>query len=87
MFVLVDYVVLFSLLLCSLLIGIFFGRKKQDSREYTSAKGRLGVWPVGLSQAVSFVSAITVQVGSHHARRLQYTFLCTVLYTVLERPG
>ena len=74
MFVLVDYIVLFVLLLCSLLIGIFFGRKKQDSREYTSAKGRLGVWPVGLSQAASFISAVAVQVGSRHAFHLQYVY-------------
>ena len=67
MFALIDYIVLISLLLCSLLIGIFFGRKKQDSREYTSGKGRLGVLPVGLSQAASFISAITVQVWIYKA--------------------
>ena len=62
-FTIVDYIVLVSVLLCSLFIGIFFARKKQDSGEYTSGKGKLRVLPVGLSQTASFISAITVQAG------------------------
>ena len=62
-FTMVDYIVLVSVLLCSLFIGIFFARKKQDSGEYTSGKGKLRVLPVGLSQTASFISAITVQAG------------------------
>ena len=60
----VDYVVLVLFVIVSLGIGIFFGRKKQDSREYTSGKGQLGIVTVGLSLTVSFVSAAAVQVLS-----------------------
>ena len=59
-----DYVVLVVVLAGSLAIGVFYGRKRQDSREYTSAKGQMGVFPVGLSLCVSFISAITVQVSA-----------------------
>ena len=61
-FAAVDYGVLVFILGVSLAIGIFFARKRQDSREYTSGKGKLGVIPVGLSMTVSYISAITVQV-------------------------
>ena len=60
-FVAADYIVLVLVLAGSLAIGVFYGRKRQDSREYTSAKGKMGVLPVGLSLCVSFISAITVQ--------------------------
>ena len=62
-FVLFDYVVLMVVLAGSLGIGIFYGRKRQDSSEYTSGKGKMGLLPVGMSMCVSFVSAITVQVS------------------------
>ena len=64
----VDYAVLVTILAVSLGIGIYFGRKRQSSREYTSAKGQMGILPVSLSLTVSFISAITVQVSVLHLR-------------------
>ena len=58
-----DYTVLVMSLTAYLAIGIYFGRKRQGSREYTSAGGQLGVIPVGLSIAVSNISVVTVQVS------------------------
>ena len=57
-----DYTVLLISLTVYLGIGIYFGRKRQGSQEYTSAKGELGVIPVGLSLAVTNISVITIQV-------------------------
>ena len=58
-----DYTLLVMSLTAYLGIGIYFGRKRQGSREYTSAGGQLGVIPVGLSIAVSNISVITIQVS------------------------
>ena len=62
-FTIVDYVALVVVLLISFGIGIFFGRKRQGSLEYTTGNGQMGVIPVGLSTAVTFISANTVQVS------------------------
>ena len=58
----IDSIVLVMTLTVYIGIGIYFGRKRQVSREYTSAGGDLGVIPVGLSIAVTSISIITVQV-------------------------
>ena len=63
-----DYTVLVMTLTVYLGIGIYFGRKRQGSREYTSAGGELGALPVGLSIAVTTVSVMTVQVRQLHHR-------------------
>ena len=75
-FVAADYVVLAVVLAGSLGIGVFYGRKPQDSREYTSGKGKMAVLPVGLSMCVSFVSAITVQASTRN------NGTCTCIYSV-----
>ena len=76
----VDYAVLVTILAVSLGIGIYFGRKRQSSREYTSAKGQMGILPVSLSLTVSFISAITVQVSvlhlCHNSVQVSVLYLC-----------
>ena len=59
-----DYVILVGIILGSLAIGIFFGRKKQDGQEYTTSSGQMSFIPVGLSMCVSFISSNTIQVRS-----------------------
>ena len=61
-FGIVDYVILVLIILGSLSIGIFYGRKKQDTKEYTTGRGQMGILPVSLSLTVSYISAITIQV-------------------------
>ena len=61
-FGIIDYVILGIIVGVSLAIGVFYGRKKQDSKEYTTGKGQMGIIPVSLSLTVSYISAITIQV-------------------------
>ena len=59
----VDYIVLAGVLIASLGIGIFYSYKQKTSEEYLHGGRRMPLIPVSISLVVSFISAITMQVG------------------------
>ena len=56
---LIDLAVIATYLLCMILVGVWFSRKKRNASQFTTASGNIPGWALGLSLYATFLSSNT----------------------------
>ncbi|GEP89166.1 solute:Na+ symporter, SSS family [Chitinophaga terrae (ex Kim and Jung 2007)] len=56
---LIDLAVIAAYLLCMILVGVWFSRKKRNASQFTTASGNIPGWALGLSLYATFLSSNT----------------------------